>query len=321
MTKTQWLWVLAGGICLSHLAAAETITLKSGQSVTAGIIREFEDRIIVDLGYDLLAIPREQIQRITSDAKVSESTGEIRATEHLYSVADLPPSNVKRLVDQFGEGVAVIASPSGTGSGFFINKQGFLITNFHVVENETRLSVTIFRKVDGEFKREKIDEVTIIATNPFLDLALLKVELPKGYEPVITYLAEGDELREGDTVFAIGNPLGLERSVSEGIISRKNRAEQGLIYIQTTTQINPGNSGGPLFNASGEVIGVTNMKIMGGEGLGFAIPIRYVIDFLRNREAFAYDSTSSEAGYRYLQPPQRIKMDVPELLKSGSGSD
>lgn len=290
---------------------AATIVLKGGQTVNAEIVREFEDRVLVDLGFDLLSIPRDQIQRVLEDAVVDASRA--RLSQHLYSTAHLPPSTVKRLAVDFGEGVVLVTSPSGSGSGFFIDRTGHVITNFHVIENETRLAVTVFRKVGSEFRREKLDEVRIIATNPFLDLALLKVELPSGYEPTLTFLAEDAESREGDTVFAIGNPLGLERSISEGIISRENRAEQGLVYLQTTTQINPGNSGGPLFNIRGEVIGVTNMKIMGGEGLGFAIPVRYVIDFLRNREAFAYDSSSSAAGFRYLQPPARKNPDPPRF--------
>ncbi|MFN1209013.1 S1C family serine protease, partial [Enterococcus lactis] len=76
-----------------------------------------------------------------------------------------------------------------------------------------------------------------------------------------------------DRVFAIGSPLGLERTVTEGIMSTKTRAVGGELYMQTTTQINPGNSGGPLFNLKGEVVGVTNMKLAFGEGLGFAIPV------------------------------------------------
>jgi serine protease Do len=314
-----WAAILAAVLCLSEVGA-ETIVLKGGQTLTAEIVREYEDRLVVDLGFDLIALPREHIQQVTADTSGETGDGGVRATSNLYSTARLAPSSVKRLTEQFGEGVVLVASPSGTGSGFFINRAGYLITNFHVVENETRLSVTVFRKVGGEFKREKLDEVTIVATNPFMDLALLKVDLPEGFEPVVTYLSEDEDLKEGDSVFAIGNPLGLERSVSEGIISRKNRAEQGLVYLQTTTQINPGNSGGPLFNNRGEVIGVTNMKIMGGEGLGFAIPVRYVVDFLKNREAFAYDSTSAKAGYRYLQPPARLKMGRPALLE-GSPSE
>ncbi len=306
------LFGVALSVTVSAPARAEIITLSEGQIINAPIIKDMVDRVIVDLGYDLISIPRTQIRHIEADAspESAPTTDATRVTTDLYSTTELPPRSVKALTEQFGEGVVLVTSPSGSGSGFFVSKQGHLITNFHVVENETRLAVTIFHK-DG--RREKIEDVEIVATNPFLDLALLKATFPKGEEPTIVYLASRDELRDGDAVFAIGNPLGLERSVSEGIVSRRNRAEEGLVYIQTTTQINPGNSGGPLFNARGEVVGVTNMKIVGGEGLGFAIPVRYVVDFLRNREAFAYNSESAAAGYRYLQPPARRSSEPPPV--------
>lgn len=295
------------------------IVLNDGQTIQAEILREYSDRIVIDLGFDALSIARQHIRSIEDPPAAEEPGGavepEVRSNEHLYTTARLPQDTVKNLAARFGEGVALISSPSGLGSGFFINEEGHLITNFHVIEGETKLTVTVFRRVDREFRREKFEDVEIIATNPFLDLALLKVRLPEGYRPVVTYLAEEDRVRDGDRVFAIGNPLGLERSVSEGIVSRRNRAEEGLAYIQTTTQINPGNSGGPLFNTRGEVVGVTNMKIGGGEGLGFAIPTRYVIDFLRNRDAFAYNSESSSAGFRYLQPPERRAKGRSPLLE------
>jgi len=302
--------------CVPALCFGEIIQLVGGQTITAEVLREYPDRVVVDLGFDLLSIPREQIRAIEKEQETAEADPRaVRQTDDLYSTANLPGRSVKELAERFGEGVALVSSPSGLGSGFFTTGQGHLITNFHVVEGETRLAVVVFRKIGNEFKREKFEAINIIATNPFLDLALLKVELPDGYEPTVTYLASEDKLRDGDRVFAIGNPLGLERSVSQGIVSHRNRAEEGLAYIQTTTQINPGNSGGPLFNGRGEVVGVTNMKISGGEGLGFAIPVRYVIDFLQNRDAFAYNSESSSAGYRYLQPPARRKTGTPASLK------
>ncbi|MGE0479402.1 MAG: S1C family serine protease [Phycisphaerae bacterium] len=308
--------VVFGGL-LSVAAVGEIITLNDGQVVKCEILREYPDRILVDLGFDVLSIPRANIRTIEKQELVEtpKDPERVEASGHLYSTARLPVDSVKNLTERFGEGVVLVSAPGGLGSGFFISPEGHIITNFHVIEGETKLAVTVFRKVGAEFKRQKMEEVEIIATNPFLDLALLKVALPDGYQPVVTYLAEDDRLRDGDRVFAIGNPLGLERSVSEGIVSRRNRAEEGLAYIQTTTQINPGNSGGPLFNARGEVVGVTNMKILGGEGIGFAIPVRYVIDFLRNRDAFAYNSESSAAGFRYLQPPERRNSAPSELLK------
>lgn len=298
------------------VAATEVITLNDGQRIDAPIIRQNTETVIVDLGYDVLRIPRRHVREIAAAETSSDadSSGQAVATDDLYSTRDMPPRSVKQLAERFGEGVVLVSSPSGRGSGFFISPEGYLLTNFHVIENETKLAVTIFRQIGREFKREKVEEVDIIATNPFLDMALLRIELPEQYKPVILYLSGEDRVRDGDAVFAIGNPLGLERSVSEGIVSRRNRALQGLLYIQTTTQINPGNSGGPLFNRRGQVVGVTNMKIPFGEGLAFAIPIRYAIDMLRNRDAFAYDSQSSSAGFRYLQPNERTRPESPKQL-------
>ena len=82
---------------------------------------------------------------------------------------------------------------------------------------------------------------------------------------------------------------------------------EGELYLQTTAQINPGNSGGPLFNLAGEVVGVTNMKITFGEGLGFAIPVELVKNFLDHRDAFAYSTDNPNNPYRYLEPPSRTK--------------
>jgi serine protease Do len=116
-------------------------------------------------------------------------------------------------------------------------------------------------------------------------------------------LGSSDVMSVGERVFAIGSPLGLERTVTEGILSTKTRELQGNLYLQTTTQINPGNSGGPLFNLSGEVVGITNMKIALGEGLGFAIPVEGVRYFLDHREAYAYSNDNPSNPYRYLEPP------------------
>jgi serine protease Do len=85
----------------------------------------------------------------------------------------------------------------------------------------------------------------------------------------------------------------------------------GVVYIQTTAQINPGNSGGPLFNSHGQVVGVINMKLSFGEGLGFAIPVAYLKHFLRNRDAFAFDRTNPNTGYHYLDPPRRTNPKQP----------
>ena len=180
-----------------------------------------------------------------------------------------------------------------------------------MIERETRVAVTLFhRGGGGEFIRRRIDDVKIIALNPFLDLALLQIPEQPDFKFRPVYLSHDDDQKEGDEVFAIGNPLGLERSVSRGIVSTRNRSFQGLVYIQTTTQINPGNSGGPLFNSRGEVVGVTNMKAIFGEGIGFAIPVSYLKHFLANRDSFAFDKNNPNTGYRYLDPPRRRNLET-----------
>jgi len=95
--------------------------------------------------------------------------------------------------------------------------------------------------------------------------------------------------------------------VTEGILSTTSRQMQGDLFLQTTAQINPGNSGGPLFNLRGEVVGVTNMKLTFGEGLGFAIPVDQVKHFLKHRDAYAYDNDNPSNAFRYLEPPSRLR--------------
>jgi len=200
-----------------------------------------------------------------------------------------------------------VRAPSGLGSGFFINEDGFLITNFHVIENETQISVEVYHQKGGELDRKTYKQLRIIALNKFADLALLKVDDPGAPKFKYVPLGTSDTLSVGEKVFAIGSPLGLERTVTEGILSTKTREMAGALYLQTTAQINPGNSGGPLFNLSGEIVGVTNMKASAGEGLGFAIPVESVKFFLDHRDAFAYANDNPSNPYRYLEPPSRTR--------------
>ncbi|MGQ0633536.1 MAG: S1C family serine protease [Planctomycetaceae bacterium] len=282
------------------------IELKTGQKLEGDILKESATELVVDIGVDVVRVPLGQVKSRRSDPNLPAS-GDSQPEQHgVYRTAELPVRTIKELSQTFGEGVVLVQTPSGLGSGFIIDERGFCVTNYHVVEQETRVAVTIFHRSDaGEFVRRRIDDVAIIALNPFFDLALLQVPTQKDLKFLPVYLARSNDLREGDEVFAIGNPLGLERSVSQGIISTRNRNFQGLTYVQTTAEINPGNSGGPLFNLRGEVVGVTNMKLMFSEGLGFAIPVAYVKHFLDNRDAFAFDKNNPNSGYRYLEAPRR----------------
>ena len=296
----------------TNFVRADWIELVTGHKIQGEVLKQNSTHLLVDIGIEVLRIPVEQIRSRTKSEQIpTGKTPVSKSKDKIYSIAELPVKSIKELARTYGEAVTLVQTSSGLGSGFIINDRGYCVTNYHVVEKETRIAVTIFHRTkNGEFQRRQIKDVEIIALNPFFDLALLRIPKQNDLTFRSVYLAENDKQREGEEVFAIGNPLGLERSVSRGIVSTRNRNMQGIVYIQTTTQINPGNSGGPLFNSRGEVIGVTNMKLILGEGLGFAIPITYVKHFLDNRDAFAFDKSSPNTGYRYFDAPQRKTADI-----------
>jgi len=225
----------------------------------------------------------------------------------------LKSAPVKELVQTYGEAVISIETPSAKGSGFIINADGYAITNAHVIQGETRIAAVLYQNVPNGLARRRIENVEIIALNPFFDLALIKLPPQKDLKPRHVVLGSLEDVNAGEGVFNVGNPLGLERSVSQGIVSNRNRNIEGQIYLQTDAAINPGNSGGPMFNLRGEVIGVTSRGARAdvADNLGFAIPVNYVKDFLRNREAFSYDKENPNTGYRYLDPPRRIRAERP----------
>jgi serine protease Do len=313
LLKKYFTW-LALILCVANLASADTIRLKDRDAVTGKILAEKPDSIVVDVGYTVLVVPRSDILGISkTGAAPAQATSAISPLlnvipQFYYSGSRAAADrDVSSLVKQIGEAVVQVRTPEGLGSGFFINADGYLITDFHVIQGETEISVEVYHREDGQLDRDTYKQVRIVAIDKFHDLALLHIE-DKG-APKFKYVTLGssDALSVGDSVFAIGSPLGLERTVTQGIISTKTRELEGELYLQTTAQINPGNSGGPLFNLAGEVVGVTNMKIMFGEGLGFAIPVELVKNFLDHRDAFAYSTDNPNNPYRYLNPPSYAK--------------
>ncbi|MBL8745939.1 MAG: trypsin-like peptidase domain-containing protein [Phycisphaerae bacterium] len=273
----------------------DVVTLLDGRSISAPILKETGETLWLDLGDQVVSIPRSRVESIVRAEP--DDTAEAIDPRALYRVAKDPPeSTPKEQAKKVGEAVIMVNTPSGLGSGFIINADGYAITNAHVIQGERRLKAVVYEQGEREFRRLTIEDVEILAVNNHLDLALIKLKHPEGKPFVTAPLQGAEDLEVGQDVFAIGNPLGLERTLSRGVIATKQRDFQGLTFIQTTAQINPGNSGGPLFNLKGEVIGVTNMGVPGGEGLGFAIPARYVRDFLRNYDAFAYDKNNPNSG-------------------------
>ncbi len=315
---TASLKILAASLCVSAAALADpaTVELNQGGAVKGEVLTETADRVVLDLGFTVLTVPRDAIARVVKGTAAAV-TEEVAGDELYRTDAKSRTQGVKELVNGIGDRVVLVRTPGGLGSGFFIHADGYVITNDHVIAGETEISVTVFGRNGAAMDKKTWDNVRIIAANAEMDLALLKVETPEKVKFPTVPIGDSEELRQGQPVFAIGAPLGLERTVSQGIISLKNRVEDGRIYIQTTTQINPGNSGGPLFNLKGEVVGVNNMKIVapGAEGLGFAIPSAMLKLFLRNRDAFAFDPANPNSGFRYNRPPRPDGSAVPTPAK------
>lgn len=305
---------------------ADIVVLKEGQRLTGDILVEKDKQIVVDVGAVVLTIQKADIleykytqtleEKETDSNDVNEIKDQIYDTSKLYRTAELEKTTIEKCVDRVSEAVLKVSSPAGLGSGFFINEDGYLITNYHVIERETKIEITVFRKTKSGFEHKKFKKVKIEAINPFVDLALLKVEDLDDTPVKYVCLGDIDKIKVGENVFAIGNPLGLERTVTDGVISTRNRAFEGLVYIQTNADINPGNSGGPLFNLAGEVIGVTNMGYIFFGGLGFAIPVDYVRHFIENRQAYAYDKDNPNMGFRYLQPDKRRNKSKPKFINN-----
>ncbi|MDR1731370.1 MAG: Do family serine endopeptidase [Synergistaceae bacterium] len=156
----------------------------------------------------------------------------------------------------------------GRGSGFIVSKEGQIVTNNHVVEGADKITVTL---ADG-----KVYVATVLGRDPTFDLAVISIH-PDVDLPVLT-LGDSDAVEVGEWVVAIGNPFGLEHTVTVGVISAKNRSLHTREvnfdgFLQTDAAINPGNSGGPLLNMDGEVIGINTAIVPYAQGLGFAIPV------------------------------------------------
>jgi serine protease Do len=154
----------------------------------------------------------------------------------------------------------------GAGSGVIISRDGYIVTNHHVVEGAKDITVTLADR--QEYKAR------IVGRDPKTDLAVLKIDPKEGLNAAT--LGNSEQLKVGEWVLAIGNPFGLSNTVTAGIVSAKGRIIGAGPYddfIQTDAPINPGNSGGPLFNLKGEVVGINTAIVPNGQGIGFAVPV------------------------------------------------
>jgi len=190
----------------------------------------------------------------------------------VYESAGPAVVNISTIVIAYDFFMRAMPQEGGTGSGFVYDTEGHIVTNYHVVENAEELTVTL---ADGE-----IYPAEVVGVDPSNDLAVIRVEADALPQPVP--LGGSDDLRVGEFVVAIGNPFGLDRTLTVGVISSLGRVIQGPDgrfigeAIQTDAAINPGNSGGPLLDLEGRVIGVNSQIISpsrASAGIGFAVPV------------------------------------------------
>jgi serine protease Do len=301
-----------------------TVTLIGGAKVTGPLLKRNDEGIVLDLGFDVMKIPTKRLLDVRADAAVAE--GDRRETDRgIFRTGMLEAREVPELVRRFGDAVVMVRNPGGLGTGFLISREGHIITNYHVVEKHTTIQVTLFRRELGPgpvrpapdrhaaaaggsgFEKHELRRVKIVALQPLRDLAILKIdpEELKGPLPEPVVINDRNDLRVGDMVFAIGNPLGMERSVTQGIVSSTTRTIDTVRLIQTDAAINPGNSGGPIFNARGEVVAVACAGAAVFDGLAFGIPATDLVDFLVHRDTWLYDESQPQNGVTYLPPPWR----------------
>lgn len=173
------------------------------------------------------------------------------------------------IYEHFKHVIIQIATPFGSGTGFYNRQHDLFITNFHVIDgcDEVLISGRDFKKTTTR----------VLYFDPLYDLAFL--EVPKGIHIEAAELAK-DAVTEGDSIIAIGHPYGLKYTATKGIVSKAQRYYNEIAYIQIDAAINAGNSGGPLVNMNGEVVGVNTFIIAEGESLGFSLPASYVMESL-----------------------------------------
>ena len=234
----------------------------AGLAVTHVAFRHATRRLLRDPQFVENIIPKEPAVKV-------EDTHELID----LNVAELPRfTSTSEMVNRAIESVVTIKTGSGHASGVILSQDGYLVTNYHVIEGE--------HSIDVIFYNGFILETEVVRTDPEYDLALLKID-GAGF-PALP-LCPAADISIADDAFAIGTPALLElgQSISKGIISGRRMIE-GKEYIQTDVTINPGNSGGPLINSAGHVLGIVTMKMVGTEleGLGFCIPAAAIKDRL-----------------------------------------
>lgn len=209
-----------------------------------------------------------------------------KAGENTKDSTSVAPVNVEELVGKVSQSVVTIrvtdrdGAESGIGTGFVIDDSGMIATNMHVIGQGRAFTIT-------DYQGNKLSAEAVFASDVTADLAIIQVDFAETKLPALP-LTDPDAAKQGMRVFAFGNPLGLEKSVVDGILSARREIE-GQNLLQLAMPIEPGNSGGPLVDSQGGVLGIVNMKSLLDSNLGFAIPVQRLVDLKNNPNSITID--------------------------------
>ena len=182
---------------------------------------------------------------------------------------------MKVAIDQFRDLIIQIATPYSTGTGFLLPKDGIIVTNYHIVQ-DNRDAVVLGERLPKQLSR-------IVYADPKYDLAFLEAAVSAdAFQPE---MAAAADISEGDIVVSIGHPFGLKFSVTQGVVSNTRREIEGVRYLQHDAALNPGNSGGPLINRAGQIVGVNTLGMEQGDNIGFSLPAVYLQQSLADFQA------------------------------------
>ncbi len=278
------------------------------------------------------ATPGADEESSSTATSTETTTAETSEAPEVAIETSAPGFDAAEVFEEASPGVVTIrsifdAGSAAEGSGFVLNEEGEIVTNAHVVTDESSGSREPAEEVFIEFPDHNVVEAEIVGFDPFADVALLKVE-PDGFELHPLELGDDSTLKVGQPVAAIGSPFGEEQSLSVGVVSATDRSVKSLTQfqivgaIQTDASINPGNSGGPLLDAGARVLGI-NQQIEtnsgANDGVGFAVPVSAIkrsIEQLRERGKveYAYIGVSSESLYPQLADKLDLDTDFGGLI-------
>ena len=263
LRKHHKILIGAGGsvlIVFMIVSGILTFTLFTRQEYNRNVLEQNIDELQADTQSKLNELTEAILKTQTSVSSAIISLNESFNTE-IDEIKATATEDFSGIIDEAIKSVVTIRTDVSQGTGFIIEEEGYVVTNYHVMRGASAAGIFTY---DGN-----VHSTQLIGFDETLDIALLKIA--GSFDEI--ELADSDEVEIGEKVIAIGNPLGLQFSVSEGIVSATERTGANGIeaYIQTDAALNPGNSGGPLINKQGEVIGINNFKISGGESLGFAL--------------------------------------------------